>query len=142
MVLTMSLHYRKTFQTYTERSKQKGCPFCDKNRMAEPVYEDDLIIVLHNLTKYDVWEMHDVKEHLLVIPKRHVLSFKDMTDTEVLAIMRHIGPYEDEGYNVYTRGVGFVQRSVEHHHTHLIKTNESNPHFSLYMRKPYFLIKK
>lgn len=138
----MNYHYRKTRKTYEQHKKKTGCPFCEAARREKIVYEDDLIFVVHNLTKYDLWELHNVHEHLLVIPKRHVESLNELTDTEKLALMNYIADYETRGYSVYARGVGFVRRSVMHQHTHLIKTDNKDPKFSLFIKKPYLLIKK
>ena len=138
----MNYHYRKTRKQYENNKKKSGCPFCDAARREEILFENDDVFIVHNLTKYDVWELHDVHEHLLVIPKRHVESLKELTDTEKLALTNVIADYESRGYSIYARGVGFARRSVAHQHTHLIKADNKDPKFSLFIKKPYFLIKK
>jgi diadenosine tetraphosphate (Ap4A) HIT family hydrolase len=138
----VSYHYRKTRKAYEQNKKKPGCPFCDAARREKLVYENEHLFVVHNLTKYDVWELHDVHEHLLVIPKRHVESLAELTDKEKSAVIDFIADYESRGYNVYARGVGFARRSVKHQHTHLIKADNKHPKFSLFIKKPYVLIKK
>jgi hypothetical protein len=93
------------------------------------------------LTPYDLWELHEVIDHLLIVPKRHAINTKDLTERERLAIMDIISDYESNGYNVYTRGVGSATRSVDHYHTHLIKTGHKKPRLAFYLRKPYLLVK-
>lgn len=99
------------------------------------------IYVVRNLTQYDLWEGHAVKDHLLVVPKRHVENINGLTDPERLDIMAVAAEYESQGYNVYARGVGFVNKSVKHQHTHLIKVDNKRPLLTLFVRKPYLLLK-
>ena len=134
-------HYRKTIKKYRARQRSAGCPFCDQATIAEDVHETNLVYVVPNLTQYDLWELHDVTDHLLVIPKRHVKSLSELTDAERLAIMNIIARYEAQGYNVYARGVNFVKKSVEHQHTHLIKVSNKKPRMSFFLQKPYLLFK-
>jgi diadenosine tetraphosphate (Ap4A) HIT family hydrolase len=133
-------HYRKTVKQYHKR-QQRGCPFCDEKTLAKAVFKNDLVYVVPNLTHYDLWELHDVTDHLLVMPKRHVKSLQELTPEERLAIMDVAARYESQGYNVYARGVDFVVRSVEHQHTHLIKATHKRPRLAFYLRRPYFVVK-
>lgn len=134
-------HYRNTVKKYLERRNVSECPFCDAATLAKAVQETDSAYIVRNLTQYDVWEGHDVVDHLLVVPKRHVRSIKELSEPERLEIIDLIADYEEQNYSVYARGVGSVTRSVEHQHTHLIKMHHKRPKFALYIHKPYFLIK-
>ena len=89
---------------------------------------------------YDVWELRRVVDHLLVISKRHVGSLGALNDTEKLDHLNLIAEYEAAGYNVYARGVGSLQRSAAHQHTHLIKTGSKQARGSLAWRRPYLFI--
>lgn len=138
----MNAHYRKTRRKYvTLRNGDVTCPFCDRKTLQKPIFETDSFFVIQNRTPYDLWELHDVIGHLLVVPKKHVESISELSDAEIVAIMRKIAEYETEGYNVYMRGAHFMRRSVGHQHTHLIKAADKEPRFSLFLKKPYFLIK-
>ena len=137
----MSNHYRKTLHRYKRRQKTSGCPFCGTETIANAVFEDANIYAVPNLTKYDLWELHDVTDHLLVIPKRHVTSLAELSQAERLSIMELCAQYENKGYNVYARGNGFIKRSLEHQHTHLIKATNKLPNLAVFLRKPYILIK-
>jgi len=137
----MSNHYRKTVLKYVERKKTPGCPFCKPETLAKAVYENKHVFVVPNLTQYDLWELYDVVDHLLVVPKRHAKSLDQLNKTERLAIMDICAEYEPKGYNIYARGNGFINRSVEHQHTHLIKVTNKRPRLTIFLHKPYFLIK-
>ena len=134
-------HYRKTVKKYFDRQKVTECPFCASATLARAVKETKSAYIVPNLTFYDVWEGHNVLDHLIVVPKRHVKSMKDLTEAERLEIIDLIADYESQDYSAYARGVGTITRSVEHQHTHLIKLDHKRPKFSLYLHKPYFLIK-
>lgn len=137
----MANHYRKTMQAYKARQKAKGCPFCNANTVAKAIYENEDLYIVPNLTKYDLWELHDVTDHLLIIPMRHVKTLSELSQKERMAIIDACAKYEAEGYSVYARGNGFVKRSVEHQHTHLIKTTNKVPRLTFFLQKPYCLIK-
>ena len=135
-------HYRKTIHKYRNRQKALGCPFCDQNTIAKATFENEFLYIVPNLTPYDLWELHDVEDHLLVIPKRHVKSLGELNNKERLAIMDMLADYEGQGYNIYARGVGFVKRSVTHQHTHLIKVGNQKPKIALFVKTPYYLFKR
>lgn len=126
---------------YRQRQRVEGCPFCNEATLKRAVEETTHAYVVPNLTQYDLWEAHNVTDHLLVIPKRHVTSLSELNEKERLEIMDIVARYEPQGYNVYARGVGFVNKSVEHQHTHLIKVTNKKPWLTLFLRKPYFLWK-
>lgn len=119
-----------------------GCPFCRPETMTDVVFENDTIYIVPNLTQYDLWELFDVVDHLLIIPKRHVEALSELDSQERLAVMDAAAEYEGKGYNVYARGVGFVNRSVKHQHTHLIKVTNDKPRIALFLKTPYYLFKR
>src|SRR5882724_3879932 len=100
-------HYRKTVRRYRARKSQE-CPFCKSTTLAEAIFENEFIYIVPNLTKYDLWELHNVVDHLLIVPKRHVESLHELNPKERLAVIDAAADYEIKGYNVYARGVGFV----------------------------------
>lgn len=135
-------HYRKTIHKYKRRQRSEGCPFCSPDTVSSAIFENDLIYIVPNLTQYDLWELHDVEDHLLIIPKRHVETLGELSSPERLAVMDQAAGYEAKGYSIYARGVGFVKRSVEHQHTHLIKVTNKKPKIAIFLQSPYFLLKK
>lgn len=137
----MANHYRKTLKLYKRNQKSPGCPFCKTATVEAAQCETSELYVVPNITPYDLWELHDVVDHLLVVPKRHVTKLNELSDKEQLAIMKVIADYEAKGYSAYARGNGFVKRSTKHQHTHLIKASNKLARFALYIRRPYFLKK-
>ena len=135
-------HYRRTLKKYKERKSRSGCPFCDDQTIENAIFENELFYIVPNLTKYDLWELHNVEDHLLIIPKSHVEELVDLEDEARISIFNKIIDYEKKGYSFYARGVGFIKRSVKHQHTHLIKVNNKKPRVAFFLSFPYFLFKK
>jgi diadenosine tetraphosphate (Ap4A) HIT family hydrolase len=132
---------RGNHKKYQQRKKTSGCPFCDPQEIEYRLVEQtEHAYVIPNQTAYEVWEHHKVLEHLMVIPKRHVNHLGELTDAELLDIMRLTAKYEAEGYSVYARGIASPRRSVQHQHTHLIKIDQKQPRISVYMRRPYVMV--
>lgn len=141
----VNYHYRKAHKTYrklNKTTKQRGiCTFCDPANQPNIIYETDHSFILPNRTPYNIWELHNVIDHLLVMPKRHVHSLSELDEVELADIMKILAKYEGDGYNVYARAKGSIRRSVYHQHTHLIKIDPKEPRISFFMRKPWLLIK-
>lgn len=133
-------HYRKTRKRYKARMIS-ACAFCDPATLAKKIADFDHSYIVANLTSYDHWELHDVTEHLLLVPKRHVESLGDLDDSEKLEIMQVCSDYEKQGYNVYARGFQSSNKSIPHQHTHLIKITGKQAKAALFVKKPYFLVK-
>lgn len=137
------LHYRKTKKIYNKITARPGCPFCeDLSKDRNIVKTTKNFYVVPNITFYDLWEFHDVVDHLLVIPKRHLPSLKDMSKAERAEMVDIVAGYESDGYSIYARGVGFIQRSQPHQHTHLIKVTNKRPKLGFFISKPYYLFKR
>ena len=136
----MMFHYRTTRNRYASYPRPKGCSFCTAIEPDHLQAETAHHTILTNRVMYDVWELRRVTDHLLVIPKRHVKGLGELTNAEKLDHINIIAEYELKGYNVYARGIGSLQRSVEHQHTHLIRTGSKQARGSLSIKKPYFLI--
>jgi len=134
--------YRQKLKIYQGTPKSKTCPFCETEGRGSIVKETPNAYVIENIFGYDLWDSQRVIEHLMVIPKRHVKSLKDLTPEERMEIMDIMAGYESQNYNIYARSAESLQRSVpSHQHTHIIKTAGKEAHGSLYLRKPYFLFK-
>lgn len=138
-------HYRKTFKKYRARKTLSSgvCPFCAVSTKERIIRETKYSYIVANLTSYDLWENLDVTEHLLLIPKKHVRSLTELSSVESLDIMKLISEYQSNNYNVYARAVDGIMGSVEHQHTHLIRTkNIRRAKLVLFIRKPYWLFKR
>lgn len=98
----------------------KPCPFCSLNEEAI-VFEHDLLSVIRDA--YPVTE-----GHLLIIPKRHVASFFDLTRAEKDAILDTIDSmktllderHAPDGYNIGVNVGEASGQTVDHVHVHLI----------------------
>jgi diadenosine tetraphosphate (Ap4A) HIT family hydrolase len=134
-------HYRKTRKVYKSFPKPETCQFCDISQMEHIIEETLHARIIKNRVYYDVWESRDVSDHLMIIPKRHVRTLNDLTDEERVDIMKLIGKYEADHYNVYARSMESVTRSVPHQHTHLIKAEPKLARVTIAVRRPYWLIK-
>lgn len=135
-------HYRKTRKRYNQHNRSDtGCTFCTPTTPHNLILETKHSYVIKNRVSYDTWELHDVTDHLLVIPKRHVDTLDEMTDAELLDSMRICAKYEAKDYNLYARAIHSPRRSARHQHTHLIKIDRHPARVSFFLKKPYFLVK-
>lgn len=96
--------------------------------------------MLANRVTYDYFEGVPVREHLMVIPKRHIITISDMSDAEKIEYVTLLGEYEKQDYAVYSRAVVSGIRSVEHVHTHLLKIPGKRVSWQLYIEKPYLVL--
>lgn len=135
-------HYRKTRNIYASHPIPTNCNFCDLGEMTpQIVYESTHCFVIPNRVFYDIWELREVTDHLMVIPKEHAMSLQELMPEARLDIMNVLAKYEAEHYNIYARTPSSVSRSVVHQHTHLIKTKDDSARGALMMKKPYLFIK-
>ena len=135
-------HYRKTWSRYLSHPRPTTCPFCDHIEMKPRIlYETEHCFVIPNRVSYDIWELRDVLEHLLLIPKQHCKNFGELSADARHEIMDAIASYETNSYNIYARTETNTNRSIPHQHTHLIKTNDNVSNGMFLMRKPYLFVK-
>jgi diadenosine tetraphosphate (Ap4A) HIT family hydrolase len=94
------------------------CVFCNIND-----------IVLENDLAMDFYDKYPVnKGHLLIIPKRHVEQYFDLTISERSAIDRWLfegkklldGQYQSDGYNIGINCGEAAGQTIFHVHVHLI----------------------
>lgn len=95
------------------------CIFCKK--AFEIIDQSELVYVI-----YDGYPVS--KGHTLIIPKRHVASFFDLTHEEHLAILNALNTqksrldelYHPDGYNIGVNDLLAAGQTIEHVHVHLI----------------------
>jgi diadenosine tetraphosphate (Ap4A) HIT family hydrolase len=96
----------------------KGCELCEPK---EPVFESDFAYVRH--------EGNPLSEgHVIVVPKRHVADFFDMSGAEqgsVLALLNRARrllqeKHQPDGYNIGVNIGAAAGQSRMHVHVHLI----------------------
>lgn len=134
-------HFRKDHKRYNSFPKPKDCSFCEDD-FTDRIHEETAhAIVVSNRVSYNLWELRKVVKHYMIVPKKHVHELRELDDAALMDIMRLIAKYEAAGYNIYARAANNNQRSVHHQHAHLIKTENGRIRGSLFIKKPYFLVK-
>ncbi len=128
--------YKKYRKTVTEE-----CQFCAFITDAEQVLvEHEHFWIVRNIFPYDVWDDYRVAEHLMLVPKRHVVSLADFSDSEKSEYMELIAAYEQRGYSIYSRTDLSPTKSVPHQHTHLICIDPRPINTLYYSNFPHVLI--
>lgn len=120
----------------------KECPFCGiKEKEPREIHgETGHFYRVENIFGYDIWDGHAVQEHQMIVPKRHITTFAEMTEEEKGEYMQLILDGEKEGYCLYIRGVDGPTKSVAHAHAHLIKLDSRRRITRyLFVRKPHFV---
>lgn len=123
------------------KSGKKQCPFCALPP-EQIIYEGKFVLIIENLFPYQFWDFMKVTKHLMVVPKRHIESIRELNQSERKELIDVLADYQDQGYNMYGREHGNVIKSVPHQHTHLIKCDTKTAKFFLYLRKPYMFIRR
>lgn len=96
------------------------CPFCDIDR-SKRIYENDLSVAI-----YDGYPVNE--GHTLVIPKRHVANYFELTAEEKESIWAAIEEckkvldttFHPDGYNIGINIGEDAGQSIPHVHVHLI----------------------
>ena len=103
------------------------CALCDKDSTRISVEEMNSIRVIKNDFPYDTFIGLKVKEHLLVISRRHVRDLGQLTDDEQADYWRACAIYSDRGYTLLTQATSGSRRSIpDHVHTHLVLCHADN----------------
>ena len=113
------------------RDPNNPCLFCNVPS-SEHIFENSLAF-----STYDSYPVS--KHHALIIPKRHVENYFDMSDEEILSCnklikkmrykIKEIDPTVD-GFNIGTNSGKIAGQSIMHCHIHLIprrKNDVDNP---------------
>lgn len=108
------------------KTKNK-CPFCNLSSDVEIIYENELVIAF-----YDKFPVN--YGHALIIPKRHVANYFDLTREEVLEMQDVLfrvkevveKRYNPDGFNIGINVGKDAGQSVFHVHMHLIPRYEGD----------------
>lgn len=118
-----------------------SCEFCAfTSKSPQFVKKEKQFKLIKNIFYYDLWDGCKVKEHLMLVPTRHVQSLGELTREEKATYGGLVAKYEASGYSLYSRAPDNITKSVPHQHTHLIKLEPRRQKFLLYLRKPHLLI--
>ena len=98
------------------------CLFCDKeNQKFKLIKENDFCVA-----RFDEFPVS--LGHTLIIPKKHIVSFFDLKDEEVVQMFSLINEakdiikreYNPDGFNIGTNDGEAAGRTIHHLHMHLI----------------------
>lgn len=131
---------RKAKKRYHQKAPEvTGCPFCDLSKR-HVVRVTKHAAITESDFPYELWDGRPVKQHLLLVPKRHVGKASELSKAERQEIGELAFEYESNGYDVYARGLGSTGKTVPgHQHTHLIATEDSYPNVIIRIGKPYWM---
>jgi diadenosine tetraphosphate (Ap4A) HIT family hydrolase len=111
------------------------CVFCGLNKGDDQfITESKYFKIVSNRFPYDRWDGHKVAEHIMIVPKQHTDTLKDLSFIESKEYVQLISTYEFEGYNIYARTPGSSSKSIIHQHTHLIKFTPKTVPKTLFVR--------
>ena len=109
------------------REPNNPCLFCDSKKSGI-AHENDLAYA-----SYDSYPVSD--HHCLIIPKRHIKDYFDMTNDELIACNDLIQIVKNEilskdtnvkGFNIGTNAGKIAGQSIMHCHIHLIPRREGD----------------
>ena len=109
------------------RDPNNPCLFCDSKKSGI-AHENDLAYA-----SYDSYPVSDY--HCLIIPKRHIKDYFDMTNDELIACNDLIQIVKNEilskdtnvkGFNIGTNAGKIAGQSIMHCHIHLIPRREGD----------------
>ena len=109
------------------RDPNNPCLFCDSKKSGI-AHENDLAYA-----SYDSYPVSD--HHCLIIPKRHIRDYFDMTNDELIACYDLMQMIKNEilekdntvkGFNIGTNAGKIAGQSIMHCHIHLIPRREGD----------------
>lgn len=130
----MQLRYAEEMRTRDPNT----CSFCDNNSQ-HILGHVATHWIMSNLYPYELFDDMIVADHLLIVPKRHIVGISEFTDEERVDFLDTVSEYEEAGYTLFARAPINKAKSVTHQHTHLIKPDlDREPIQSLlYNRNPH-----
>lgn len=138
-----AIRSRRETKIYEQQLKTRSpasCPFCtiqDQDSGKQVVAATKSFSIIKNIFPYSLWDSQGVADHLMIVPKKHIVTLSKLTDSEALEYAKLLIKYEEQGYNVYSRAPGSVLKSVLHQHTHLIRPKGNPRKLVFLLRKPY-----
>lgn len=139
-------HYRSTAKkaaarNSSEKNSDITCSLCQAVEGWQILEDAGTMRVIKNRVPYDIFDgLPTTGRHYMVVPKRHVCTIGELTDTEKLAMVNLLAKYEAKGFSIYSRSQNNVNRTQQHLHTHLIELSGQKFNFLIYTAKPYLLL--
>lgn len=132
---------RKVQKSYTQYLKQKpaGCDFCklQKDTHAQVVRECRNFWIISNIFKYETWDNLNVLDHLMIVPKEHVVTLSKLPKDSLEEYVNLLKEYEPQGYSIYARSSSNLIKTVPHQHTHLLKLGDRRTKIQIFLQSPY-----
>lgn len=126
---------QKAYTTYIT-SRPHDCDFCAEDTIKRQlVSQTEHLWVLQSAYPYDTWDLQNVEDHMLVVPKRHTESLSNFTREEGQEFFSIVADYEGRGYSIYSRANGNNAKSIPHLHTHMFKLGKKPADLYVYSRK-------
>lgn len=131
------------YQQYRRTRAAGVCEFCMFDEQPEQVVVTrERFWIVRNLFPYDIWDDRPVDEHLMIVPRRHIVSLAELDLDERRDYIDLIADYEQRGYNIYSRTDASPTKSVSHQHTHLIRVRDEPISALYYSNDPHVLVYK
>ncbi len=137
-------------EALTKMKKQHICPFCNEEKY-DMIEENNLMYVIPARAPY-------VEDHLLIVPKRHVVFLQELNHQEIISLHTLVEQRtnklhtQHEAVNLLLRDSlanKKSEKSINHLHFHLIpdcpiweKTGKSEPNRKFFSAKEYKKITK
>ncbi len=138
---TRSIKEEKRYSKYRKNKMQNRCVFCSPSS-DEVFKETKSFFIIKNKFAYSVWDGQGVKDHLMIVPKKHTDSLSDFSSHEIIEYFDIVSSYEKEGYDLWSRAPKSNRKTVTHLHSHLILLDRKTKKFLFYLNKPYLRLSR
>lgn len=140
MTATRSTHEEHRYRKMRRSQTPNVCPFCKiKKNESQYVEETHFLKVIRNRLPYSIWDGQGVLDHLMIITKKHTDKLGGLQADAAVEYIGLIDRYESEGYNLFARAPNSKNKSIVHHHTHLLKLDGKERRFIFLLRKPFYI---
>jgi diadenosine tetraphosphate (Ap4A) HIT family hydrolase len=133
--------YHRALRAAAKKGNKRTCDFCDFTNLSPQVkHEFPNFWLVQNIYGYHVWDGQGVSEHLMLVPKIHVVGINELDPELLKEYAELIADFEAKGYSLYSRAPVNALKSVSHQHTHLIKFDNKLKKVHIHVRKPHVMI--
>lgn len=129
---------QKIYAVEMETRDPNKCNFCELGSQRVIGYFATHAVI-ENLYPYELFDDMIVEDHLLIVPRRHIVGINEFTDEERTDFLDTVSEFEEEGYTLFARAPQNKAKSVVHQHSHLVKPDMSHDPIQslLYNRAPH-----
>lgn len=134
-----TMRSQRAYNKYRQSAVFQDCVFCASQEL-EVTKEYQYFRLTPSKFKYEIWDDHLVEEHLLLVPKRHLIQLNDFSADEKAEYLTLVGQFEADGYSFYSRAPSDTARSVTHFHTHFLRMSPEAIGSMVYVNKPHIML--